>query len=132
MLYAYYSMLGALTEPPQPDPTAEPEWHQLAEWIKVVAFNMIGAVNELRPVQARHTLELTLRAQLSNRQQETQAIHATCDALSQTLASFRMDVKEAASNAEEIPGGATGQGGKNDNHDGSNLEDLLGWAEEIA
>ncbi|KDQ07602.1 hypothetical protein BOTBODRAFT_119857 [Botryobasidium botryosum FD-172 SS1] len=76
MLYTYYSMLGALTEPPQPDPTVEPEWHQLTEWIKVITFNMIGTVNELRPVQARHTLELALRAQLANRQQETQAIHA--------------------------------------------------------
>jgi len=133
MLYTYYSMLGALTQPPQPDDTTEPEWHQLAEWIKVIAFNMIGAVNELRPVQARQTLELTLRAQLANRQQETQAIHAKCDALSQTLASFRLHVKEATSSEDRMPlDGVIDRGGKESEDRETGVEDLLKWAEEVA
>jgi mediator of RNA polymerase II transcription subunit 7 len=98
LLFTYHSVLGSLLVPPYAKPPDQPEWkyewERQIDWIKIVAINMISAVNELRPVQvgfdagyryffpadcttqARETLDLTLRSQLANRRQETKAIHA--------------------------------------------------------
>ncbi len=56
ILVTYHTLLGTLLVPPPPlvqGVAQEPEWVQHLAWIRVVALNMIAAINELRPVQVR-------------------------------------------------------------------------------
>ncbi|KAF8341294.1 MED7 protein-domain-containing protein [Cantharellus anzutake] len=88
ILVTYHRLVGALLIPPHPV-AQEPEWVQHMEWIRIVTLNMVAAVNELRPVQARETLKTALRTQLESRRQQTKYIHAKCDELSEQLASLK-------------------------------------------
>jgi hypothetical protein len=110
-------MLTSLLKPPRAIQQTEPEWHRKAEWIRLVAINMISAVNELRPMQARETLELTLRTQLENRRQETARIHSKCDALSEKLAQLRTAAGGASTTSsikKKGGGGAVDRPSRND------------------
>lgn len=62
LLRTYHSMLSSLLIPPRRDQHTEPEWHRQVEWIRLVATNMISAVNELRPMQVRELPTLRERA----------------------------------------------------------------------
>ncbi|KAF9503898.1 hypothetical protein BS47DRAFT_1386358 [Hydnum rufescens UP504] len=111
LLLEYHSLVGALLIPPPPmlpDVPQEPLWAKHIDWIGLVALNMVAAVNELRPIQARGTLELALKNQLAARREETRAIHALwddrkCDALTATLATLRLRAAEIGS-----PSGGSG------------------------
>jgi hypothetical protein len=53
MLVAYSALTGSLLEPPPPiSSDVQPEWKRNAEWINVMAQNLMAAANDLRPVQA--------------------------------------------------------------------------------
>ncbi|KAF9514201.1 hypothetical protein BS47DRAFT_1343289, partial [Hydnum rufescens UP504] len=106
LLLEYHSLVGALLIPPPPilpDVPQEPLWAKHIDWIGLVALNMVAAVNELRPIQARGTLELARKNQLAARREETRAIHAKCDALTATLATLRLRAAEIGS-----PSGGSG------------------------
>ncbi|KAI0285417.1 hypothetical protein BGY98DRAFT_945824, partial [Russula aff. rugulosa BPL654] len=68
---------------------APPDWHRQVEWITVLAQNIMAAANDLRPVQARASLELMMKRQLELRREETRAIHEKCDSLEAQLAQLR-------------------------------------------
>ncbi|KAH9927964.1 MED7 protein-domain-containing protein [Epithele typhae] len=142
LLVSYSKLLSSLLAPP---PTAssqtEPEWRTHLEWINVLSLNILGAANDLRPVQARANLELMMRRQLELRREETKAIHAKCDALEVQLAALRAASQEESLAASQ--GAASAQSTQatilssipsQQSPDPGNLsmEDVLRWAEEVA
>ncbi|KAF8506609.1 MED7 protein-domain-containing protein [Russula emetica] len=107
MFVTYSSFLGALLAPP-PSATASnapPEWHRQVEWITVLAQNIMAAANDLRPVQARASLELMMKRQLELRREETMTIHEKCDSLEAQLAQLRDMAKQ---NSVQPPSEQTG------------------------
>ncbi|KAF8307230.1 hypothetical protein DL93DRAFT_2088156 [Clavulina sp. PMI_390] len=98
ILHSYNDLLGALLVPPTHDPSVlalleqhnqQPEWVQHVEWIRLNATNFIACVNELRPVQARATLELAMVNQVKSRKEAAAALHAKCDELEAQLAALQ-------------------------------------------
>ncbi|RPD76076.1 hypothetical protein L226DRAFT_461028 [Lentinus tigrinus ALCF2SS1-7] len=136
MLVTYSKLLDSLLAPP---PTSsshiEAEWKQHLEWINVLAQNIMGVANDLRPVQARGNLELMMRRQLELRREETKAIHAKCDALEAQLAELRMSaqglVSPTAAAASGFTGGQTTQAVKSPDVSGMSIDEVLRWAEEV-
>ena len=59
LLQTYHSLLGSLLKPPLAEQTHEPEWHRKVEWIRLLAINMVSAINELRPMQVRGTVPVS-------------------------------------------------------------------------
>jgi len=57
----------------------------------------MAAANDLRPVQARGSLESMIRRQLELRQSETEALHAKCDSLEVKLSELRQSLKNTKS-----------------------------------
>lgn len=49
----------------------------------------MAAANDLRPVQARVNLELTVKRQLELRREETRILHGKCDALEAKLKTLK-------------------------------------------
>ncbi|KZT63610.1 hypothetical protein DAEQUDRAFT_733615 [Daedalea quercina L-15889] len=128
MLVTYSQLLDALLAPP---PTASsmapPEWQKQVEWITVLAQNIMAAANDLRPVQARGSLELMMRRQVELRRGETKVIHEKCDELEAKLEAMRGTVQKvsgakAAPREEKRPAVSTVL----------STDDVLRWAEEIA
>jgi mediator of RNA polymerase II transcription subunit 7 len=101
MLVTYSSFLSALLAPP-PSTTSPtpPEWHRQVDWITTLAQNVMAAANDLRPVQARASLELMMKRQLELRKEETRAIHEKCDSLEAQLSRLR---EMARKTSEAIP-----------------------------
>ncbi|KAH9964250.1 MED7 protein-domain-containing protein [Russula dissimulans] len=96
ILVTYSSFLGALiAPPPSAASSAPPEWHRQMEWITVLAQNVMAAANDLRPVQARASLELMMKRQLEHRREETRAIHEKCHSLETQLAQLREMTKQS-------------------------------------
>jgi len=90
LLAGYLDLLSSTTAPPPVGSNpAEPEWVRLIEWMNLAGQNMLAAANDLRPVQARVSLEIMMRRQLELRRAETQAIHGKCDALETQLAELK-------------------------------------------
>jgi len=54
----------------------------------------MAAANDLRPVQARGTLELMMRRQLELRRRETETLHAKCDSLEAKLSKLRESMQD--------------------------------------
>lgn len=101
MLVTYSSFLSALlAPPPSVTSTTPPEWHRQVEWITTLAQNVMAAANDLRPVQARASLELMMKRQLELRKEETRAIHEKCDSLEVQLSQLR---EMARKTSEQIP-----------------------------
>ncbi|KAF7981171.1 hypothetical protein HWV62_34949 [Athelia sp. TMB] len=140
-----YSKLTAslLAPPPSITSTITPDWQRHVEWITVLAQNVMAAANDLRPVQARYSLEEMMKRQLELRREETRTLHTKCDALEKKLAELRVSaesisdsvLKQDASRASLH--NDTGQGivvpGKRESRTTTSMatEDLLSWAEEI-
>ncbi|CCO26297.1 hypothetical protein BN14_00317 [Rhizoctonia solani AG-1 IB] len=82
-------MLGALLEAPpiptQADPEPTPAWLRLTEWTEIAGVNMIMAVNDLRTLQARATLEGMMETQVRNRRDDARAINERCDTIEAML-----------------------------------------------
>ncbi|KAH9960785.1 MED7 protein-domain-containing protein [Lactifluus volemus] len=95
MLVTYSSFLSALlAPPPSARSTGPPEWERQVEWITTLAQNVMAAANDLRPVQARASLELMMKHQLELRREETRAIHEKCDLLEAQLAQLQEMAKQ--------------------------------------
>ncbi|KAI0040815.1 hypothetical protein FA95DRAFT_814199 [Auriscalpium vulgare] len=122
MLLTYSSMLKSMLVAPSINATEPPAWQREVEWITVLAQNIMAAANDLRPVQARASLELMMQRQVQMRRQETKAIHEKCDTLEVQLAELRkatQDIQQAEY--------AKAQGAESE----VKIEDVLRWAEEI-
>ncbi|KDQ63352.1 hypothetical protein JAAARDRAFT_53576 [Jaapia argillacea MUCL 33604] len=140
LLLTYSALLSALLSPPPSlavPPTGPPEWQRHVEWITVLAQNVMGAVNDLRPVQARANLEEMMRRQLELRREETKTLHAKCDDLEAKLAEIRASARQSSSatplsrqHLDDQPMASTV-----DNSSVApsitTVEDVLRWAEEI-
>lgn len=72
-------MLGALLLPPasitQNRGDELPEWQQQADWLGILAYNLMAGANDYRKAQARINVEEMMARQLELRHAETQAIH---------------------------------------------------------
>ncbi|KAM6498477.1 MED7 domain containing protein [Amanita muscaria] len=86
-----YSALttSLLLPPPPPHSDSQPEWQRHVEWINVLSQNIMAAANDLRPMQARVNLELTMKRQLELRREETKTLHLRCDSLEGKLKDLR-------------------------------------------
>ena len=52
LLATYSSLLGALLLPPPTTSSTEPpEWQRHMSWMTIMTQNIMGAANDLRPVQ---------------------------------------------------------------------------------
>jgi len=90
LLQTYSSFLSSiLVPPPSQVHNIQPDWQRLVEWMRIMGQNIMGAANDLRPVQARGNLEAMMTRQLELRKDETKVIHAKCDALEARLAELR-------------------------------------------
>ncbi|KAI0308293.1 MED7 protein-domain-containing protein [Multifurca ochricompacta] len=132
MLVTYSSFLGALLAPSSATSTAPPEWHRQVEWITILAQNVMAAANDLRPVQARASLELMMKRQLELRKEETKAIHERCDSLEAQLSQLR----EMARQKSEEPSEQTGNkvpapSTETDQFPLLPVDDITRWAEEV-
>jgi len=108
MLVTYSSFLGDLLAPPPPTASnVPPEWQRRVDWITILAQNVMAAANDLRPVQARVSLELMMKRQLELRREETRAIHERCDSLEAQLAQLRDMAKQSSG---QRPSEQTGSG----------------------
>ncbi|KAI0066476.1 hypothetical protein BV25DRAFT_1383766 [Artomyces pyxidatus] len=133
MLVTYSALLGSLLAPPTLDAAAQPQWQREVEWITVLAQNIMAAANDLRPVQARASLELMMRRQLELRREETKAIHDKCDSLETQLAELRKVTQKAEASASMTKNEAPSMQGVEQANKFTVLskDDLLRWAEEI-
>ncbi|KAF8632972.1 hypothetical protein AX15_001569 [Amanita polypyramis BW_CC] len=89
ILASYYALTSSLLQPPPPNPSTQPDWQRHVEWITVLSQNIMAAANDLRPVQARVSLELMMKRQLEIRREETRTLHVKCDALEAKLKDLR-------------------------------------------
>jgi mediator of RNA polymerase II transcription subunit 7 len=105
---------SSLLLPPPTEPDREPEWQRHAQWITVMAQNIMAAANDLRPVQARAHLEAMMKRQLELRREETDILnqyvfvpwflwrliysmgHRKCDVLEAKLAELRASAQVAS------------------------------------
>ena len=73
-------MLGALLLPPSSltqnhGDELPAEWQQQADWLGILAYNLMAGANDYRKAQARINVEEMMTRQLEVRRAETQAIH---------------------------------------------------------
>ncbi|KAG9222603.1 hypothetical protein CCMSSC00406_0004517 [Pleurotus cornucopiae] len=123
-----------------------PEWGRHAEWIDVMAQNMMFAANELRPIQARASLEGMMKRQIELRREETATLHSKCDSLEAKLAELRAvahsstqapaAISEPTPSASHIPNprqepNAFQSSGKPPHREAIDQVDVLRWAEEV-
>ncbi|KAF8579027.1 hypothetical protein K439DRAFT_1648606 [Ramaria rubella] len=131
LLHTYSSFLSSiLVPPPSHMSDLPPDWQRLVEWMRVMGQNIMGAANDLRPVQARCNLETMMTHQLELRREETKAIHGKCNALDAKLAELRKRAADAAAchNSPELD--------FNPEASAKDLQkvtqdDVLRWTEEI-
>lgn len=127
LLVTYSNLIGAIVAPPPPPfSQVPPEWHRHVEWITVLAQNLMAAANDLRPVQARGNLEHMMQRQLDIRQEETRAIHATCDELESRLQTLRTAALEMVPKQNTGTLQETSVSGE-----ATTTEEVLRWAEEV-
>lgn len=86
----------------------------------------MAAANDLRPVQARGNLEHMMQRQLDIRQEETRAIHATCDELESRLQTLRTAALEMVPKQNTGTLQETSVSGE-----ATTTEEVLRWAEEV-
>ncbi|KAF9654090.1 hypothetical protein BDM02DRAFT_13547 [Thelephora ganbajun] len=129
MLVTYSSLLGSLLEPPNTMSTAslQPEWQRYLEWITVLSQNLMGAANDLRPIQARVNLEMMMTRQLELRREETKRLHLKCDELEAKLAELKSSAAHTLSQGPE----QMEEKAAVDNPTPVTTEDVAKWAEEI-
>ncbi|EPQ60490.1 hypothetical protein GLOTRDRAFT_135160 [Gloeophyllum trabeum ATCC 11539] len=129
MLVSYSQLLNALlVPPPSLTSTEPPEWQKYVEWITVLAQNIMAAANDLRPVQARASLELMMQRQLELRKEETQALNCKCDELEAKLTELRNSARNASSLSTKLA--EMTQSSPSTTAEVT-AEDVLRWAEEI-
>ncbi|KAJ8488322.1 hypothetical protein ONZ45_g13992 [Pleurotus djamor] len=118
---------GTQLYPEDPSAEAPPEWGRRAEWIDVLAQNMMFAANELRPIQARANLEGMMRRQIELRRQETSNLHTKCDYLEAKLAELRSIASTSSSHphSQQSKPAPPVQVSAH-----VSLDDVLRWAEE--
>jgi len=145
MLVTYSKLTTSLLAPPPTvSSTATPDWQRHVEWITVLAQNIMAAANDMRPVQARGSLELMVKRQLELRREETKVLHTKCDALEGKLAELRAAAQKIANSTvnheidmnrslSAMPGIIEAQAGTDKRPIVSTVtvDDISRWAEEI-
>ncbi|TFK56578.1 hypothetical protein OE88DRAFT_34082 [Heliocybe sulcata] len=132
MLATYSKLLSALLVPPPPPTSNEPpEWQRHVEWLTVLAQNIMAAANDLRPVQARASLELMMQRQLDLRREETTALHEKCDELEAKLAELKTAVRPTTSSLKDADTQMSDVTLMSNTANEVSAEDVLRWAEEI-
>ncbi|KAB5589272.1 hypothetical protein CTheo_7289 [Ceratobasidium theobromae] len=137
LLHNHFEMLGALLEAPpiptQENPEPTPTWLRLTEWTEIAGVNMIMAVNDLRTLQARATLEGMMETQLQNRRDDTRVINERCDAIEAMLEGlknqsleFKSLLKGESSSAPPNPNTKASAGVPT-----VSQADLMAWAGEV-
>ncbi|KAF8531923.1 MED7 protein-domain-containing protein [Gautieria morchelliformis] len=103
VLHTYTSFLSSILHPP-PSQTSDvpPDWQRLVEWMRIMGQNIMGAANDLRPVQARTHLETMMTRQLELRREETKAVNAKCDELDAKLEELRRRTADLVTSRETI------------------------------
>ncbi|KAJ1310131.1 hypothetical protein OPQ81_006876 [Rhizoctonia solani] len=138
LLHNHFEMLGALLDPPpiptQADPEPKPAWLRLTEWTEVVGVNMIMAVNDLRSLQARATLEGMMETQVRNRRDDARAINERCNAIETMLERLKNQSLEYKTLLEGESDAAPAQ--KQSAKLSTDVpivsqSDLMAWAEEV-
>ncbi|KAI6031580.1 hypothetical protein BKA83DRAFT_4202497 [Pisolithus microcarpus] len=110
LLVTYSNLIGAIVAPPPPPfSQVPPEWHRHVEWIT-----------------ARGNLEHMMQRQLDIRQEETRAIHATCDELESRLQTLRTAALEMVPKQNTGTLQETSVSGE-----ATTTEEVLRWAEEV-
>ncbi|KAJ8702351.1 hypothetical protein PTI98_001072 [Pleurotus ostreatus] len=146
LLVTYSAMTKSLLAPAPINTDVPPEWGRHAEWIDVMAQNMMFAANELRPIQARASLEGMMKRQIELRREETATLHSKCDSLEAKLAELRAvahsstqapaAISEPTPSASHIPNprqepNAFQSSGKPPHREAIDEVDVLRWAEEV-
>ncbi|KAF4573114.1 Mediator of RNA polymerase II transcription subunit 7 [Pleurotus pulmonarius] len=148
LLVTYSAMTKSLLAPAPINADVPPEWGRHAEWIDVMAQNMMFAANELRPIQARASLEGMMKRQIELRREETATLHSKCDSLEAKLAELRAvahsSTQAPVANSEPTPSvsilsnqrqihiaDASQSGGKPPEREVVDQVDVLRWAEEV-
>ncbi|KAG8745297.1 Mediator of RNA polymerase II transcription subunit 7 [Ceratobasidium sp. 414] len=141
LLHNHFEMLGALLEAPvmpsQADPEPKPSWLRLTEWTEIVGVNMVMAVNDLRSLQARATLEGMMEMQVRNRRDDTRTINEKCDAIEAMLDGLKQQSLhfKALLPSEEQGKDAPEQRQKAKTSTDMEIltqDDLMAWAEEVS
>ncbi|KAH7340527.1 MED7 protein-domain-containing protein [Rhizoctonia solani] len=138
LLHNHFEMLGALLEAPpiptQADPEPTPAWLRLTEWTEIAGVNMIMAVNDLRALQARATLEGMMETQVRNRRDDARAINERCDVIETMLERLKNQSLEYKTLLEGESDAALVQ--KQSTKQSTDVpivsqNDLMAWAEEV-
>ncbi|KAG8775647.1 Mediator of RNA polymerase II transcription subunit 7 [Ceratobasidium sp. 428] len=144
LLRNHFEMLSALLEAPvmpsEADPEPKPSWLRLTEWTEVVGVNMIMAVNDLRSLQARATLEGMMEMQVRNRRDDARMINEKCDSIEAMLDGLKqqsLDYKSLLSTDEQGGGSTTLEQQKQKAKTSTDVQiltqdDLMAWAEEVS
>ncbi|KAL0951461.1 hypothetical protein HGRIS_008149 [Hohenbuehelia grisea] len=144
LLVAYSNLISTALIPPISG--GYEAWNTQADWLTTLAQNLMGAANELRPMQARANLESMMKRQLELRKQETAAIHAKCDELEAKLEGMRATAKAIAlaknstfkvqpwppSSSDSSIHPSTSQTNMSESAPVVGLTEVLRWAEELS
>ncbi|QRV86504.1 mediator complex subunit Med7 [Ceratobasidium sp. AG-Ba] len=139
ILHNHFEMLGALLEAPvmpnQAEENPVPSWERFTKWTEAAAVNMIMAVNDLRSLQARATLEGMMEMQVRNRRDDARMINEKCDAIEAMLDGLKqqsLHYKSLESEGEEPKDSNTEQKAKTSTDiQILTQDDLMAWAEEV-
>jgi len=121
-LFTYVQLLNSLlagpptVRPPSPsemDPNDDgiTEDSRLISHLRLCAINMHHLCNEMRPVQARETLEEIMREKIANRKRKTEEINKSCERVESIIAklstSYSLDERLPMSEDERGDGGVS-------------------------
>ncbi|KIO20436.1 hypothetical protein M407DRAFT_245795 [Tulasnella calospora MUT 4182] len=94
ILHSYYTLLGGTTQHLPVDDVVLTVFEVEASFMLEISRAFLSAVNSVRPLQARQTLEQLLVRQLETRREETRRIHEKCDSIEATLAALKAKAAE--------------------------------------
>ncbi|KAG8953064.1 Mediator of RNA polymerase II transcription subunit 7 [Tulasnella sp. 424] len=138
ILHSYYTLLGGTAQHLPVDDNIATVFDLEASFMMEISRAFLSAVNSVRPLQARQTLEQLLVRQLETRREETRKIHEKCDSIEATLAALKAKAAEIQQQQVEglenlslddtIPKAANVDGGEAGVAD----SDVFQWANEVS
>ncbi|KAG2023021.1 hypothetical protein CC2G_000726 [Coprinopsis cinerea AmutBmut pab1-1] len=125
LLVTYSNLISSLLDPPPLE--GAPEWNRHMAWLKTLSLNLLAAANDLRPMQARCSLELMMQRQLELRREETRNIHDKCDALEAKLKELRATPLQSSQDITKasVSGPSEIKGKK------LTKQDVVAWVEQV-